>query len=228
LNPSSIQYNLVKLNERIAAACRRAGRSPSEVTLIAVSKTVEPAAMLEAYHCGIRHFGENRVQEAQRKFPVFDVLDPPVVRHLIGHLQSNKVKTALSLFDLIHSIDTLELAQAINRRAATRRPVLLEVNVSGEASKSGFSPSGLTEVFDRIAGLPNLEVRGLMTVAPAVDDPEEARPFFRQLRDLRDRLGLKERSMGMTGDFEAAIEEGATLIRVGRAIFGERDNPAIN
>jgi pyridoxal phosphate enzyme (YggS family) len=228
LSPADIQVNLDSLNLRIAAACRRVGRSPSEVTLIAVSKTVEPPEMLIAYHCGIRHFGENRVQEGQRKWPLLGCLEPAPVRHLIGHLQSNKIKPALELFDVIHSLDSVELAEAINRRSTRRFPVLLEVNIGEEATKSGFAPQAIFPAFEIISRLPNLEIRGLMTVAPISAQTEAMRPVFGQLRELRDRLGLKELSMGMTDDFEIAIEEGATLIRVGRAIFGERRKKPID
>jgi PLP dependent protein len=223
LSPANIQENFVLLNQRIAAACQRAGRSPSEVTLIAVSKTVDVSEMLKAYQIGIRHFGENRVQEGQRKWPLLARLEPPLVRHLIGHLQSNKIKLALENFDVIHSLDSVDLARAINGRLTGKYPVLLEVNIAGEASKSGFTPESLLRAFEFISGLPNLDVQGLMTVAPVASQAENVRPFFRKLRELSQHLKLKHLSMGMTNDFEIAIEEGATMIRIGRAIFGERD-----
>ncbi len=217
-----LKSNLEAVQRRIAAACRRAGRPVSEVTLIAVTKTIAPPDIIAACELGIRHIGENRVQEARGKWPELRVLQTPPCRHLIGHLQSNKAKTALELFDIIHSLDSLELAEAVSRRTVKPFPVLLEVNIGAEASKSGFSVNALLRDFPVISKLPGLEVRGLMTVAPAAADPQEVRPVFRQLRELRDKLGLRELSMGMTSDFEVAIEEGATLIRIGRAIFGER------
>ena len=219
---ADIQTNLDAINIRIQAACRRAGRSPGDVTLIAVSKTVSAEGILSAYQAGLRNFGENRVQEVQSKWPQLANIQPQSIKHLIGHLQSNKVKAALELFDFIHSLDSLDLAEVISRKAARRFPVLMEVNVAGESSKNGFSVAALIGAYAAIAKLPNLEVRGLMTVAPQVDDPEEVRPVFRQLRQLKDSLGLPDLSMGMSNDFETAIEEGATMIRLGRAIFGER------
>jgi len=219
---SDIQTNLDGITRRIQAACRTASRSTGEVTLIAVSKTVCAERISSAYQSGLRNFGENRVQEAQSKWPQLAYLQPQPIKHLIGHLQSNKVKTALELFDIIHSLDSLDLAEMINHRANRRIPVLLEVNVAGESSKGGFSLEALTAACISIAKLPNLDVRGLMTVAPQADDPQEVRPVFRQLREIRDSLGLPELSMGMSNDFEVAIEEGATMIRLGRAIFGER------
>jgi PLP dependent protein len=222
LSPAAIQANVEDLQRRIAAACRRSGRLPAEVTLIAVSKTVEAPAMLEAYRCGIRHFGENRVQEAARKWPLLGRLEPPPQRHLIGHLQSNKIKSALELFDMLHSLDSVELAEALNHRLKQPFPVLLEVNIAAEPSKSGFAPQAVVPAFETISRWPNLDVRGLMTVAPAAAQAEEVRPVFRRLRELRDLLGLRELSMGMTDDFEVAIEEGATMVRLGRSLFGER------
>lgn len=210
------------MRERIAAACLRAGRSPEEVIVVAVAKGFPPAAIVEAVAAGIGHIGENRVQEAAAKRPALAGLRPPPTWHLVGHLQTNKVKLALELFDIIHSVDSLYLAEAISRRARRPVPVLLEVNVAGEASKFGFSPRELPPAAAAIARLPNLKVRGLMTVAPLASDAEELRPIFRRLRELRDSLGLRELSMGMSDDFEAAIEEGSTMVRIGRAIFGER------
>ena len=218
----SIADRLARVHERIDAACRRAGRSPDEVTLVGVSKGFPAEAVAEACAAGLRDSGENRVQEAA---PKIEALAARAVRprwHLIGHLQSNKAKTAAHLFAIIHSIDSLRIAEAISRGASRRLPVLLEVNVSQEASKYGFSMDEVVPALPAIQALPNLDVCGLMTVAPLVDDPEAVRPVFRALRELRDRLGLRELSMGMTGDFEVAIEEGATMVRVGRAIFGER------
>jgi PLP dependent protein len=221
LSLSAIESNLEKVGQRLADACQRAGRAPSEVTLIAVSKTVGSPEMLEAYQFGIRHFGENRVQEAEKKWPGLGHLEPAPVRHLIGHLQSNKIKAALKNFDIIHSIDTVTLAESINRHTNQRLAILLEINVSGEASKYGFKIDEIAPAYEKIQALKNLEVKGLMTVAPACSNPEEVRPIFRRLRQLRDKMGVIELSMGMTDDFEVAVEEGATMIRVGRAIFGE-------
>ena len=223
---------MARIQERIEAACRRAGRSPDEVTLVAASKTVEPERLIEAHRAGIRYFGENRVQEAEPKVAALAGLDPPPSWHLIGHLQTNKVRSALECFSLIESVDSVHLADALAKRARRPLPILLEVNVAGEASKFGFRiaetgiPVGaedLREAFRRIRDLPHLEVRGLMTVAPLVPDPEAVRPVFRTLAKLRDELGLPILSMGMTDDYPIAIEEGATHIRLGRALFGPRE-----
>ncbi len=233
-----IAVNLERVRERMADAARRVGRKPEEITLVAVTKTIEPAIIKEAIALGLRDFGENRVQEAEWKVPLL----PEVTWHMIGHLQRNKVKKALVIFDIIHSVDSLRLAQEIDRRASrigTRVPVLLEVNLSGEATKFGFRMAPCVtrgegrEAFfsyvEEILRLPHLQVRGLMTMAPLVAQPEEARPYFQRLQRLREEL--KERfpqacwedlSMGMTDDFEVAIEEGATVVRIGRAIFEER------
>jgi PLP dependent protein len=222
LTPADIKANLEIVRERIAAACLRAGRAPQEVTLIAVSKTVDAVTVEAAFRAGIGNFGENRVQEAQPKIQSLLHLAPRPTWHLIGHLQSNKVKTALELFDIIHSVDSIELAENLNRRAGRKRGILLEVNIAGEASKNGFPESALKGAMAAISKMPDIEIRGLMTVAPLVAEAEEVRPVFRRLRALRDSLGLKELSMGMTDDFEIAVEEGSTLVRIGRAIFGER------
>jgi pyridoxal phosphate enzyme (YggS family) len=218
----TISERLTDVRARIDAACRRAGRSPGDVTLVGVTKGFPPAAVAEAVEAGLQDCGENRVQEAAAKIAALDALGVRPRWHLIGHLQTNKVKTALGLFAILHSVDSLRLAQEISDRAAQPVPILLEVNVSQEASKFGFSMGELPAAVSAISALPHLDVRGLMTVAPLSHDPEAARPFFRQLRDLRDATGLRELSMGMTDDFEVAIEEGATMVRVGRAIFGER------
>jgi pyridoxal phosphate enzyme (YggS family) len=220
---ATVSERLSAVRERIAAACGRAGRSPEEVTLVAISKGFPAAAVREAAALGVRDFGENRVQEAQAKLPELADLSPRPTWHMVGHLQTNKVKTAVGLFDIIQSVDSLHLAEAINGRAPHDRvPVLLEVNVSGEAAKYGFSVEELPAAAESARRLPNLDVRGLMTVAPLMDDAEEARPVFRRLRQLAGELGLAEMSMGMTDDLEVAVEEGATIVRVGRAIFGER------
>ncbi len=209
---------------QIADACRRSGRSPEEVTIVAVGKGFPPEAVREAFAAGLSHFGENRVQEAQAKLPLLAGLAPRPTWHMVGHLQTNKVKTALSLFDIIQSVDSLHLAQEISKRApqSVRVPVLLEVNVAGEAAKYGFSPEELPAQAADVRALPGLDVRGLMTIAPMATDPQEARPVFRRLRELGHSLGLAELSMGMTDDYPVAVEEGATIVRIGRAIFGER------
>ena len=241
----SLAENVESVREHVAAACVRAGRHPSEVTLVAVSKTFPAEAVLEAYRLGLRDFGENRVQEAGEKIlnlkSLVSNLQPPTSDlrwHLVGHLQSRRAREAVDLFDAIHSVDSVKLADKLNRlcmEAGRVMPILLECNVSGEASKYGFPLSTATERarwwadVEAILKMPRVCVEGLMTVAPLVADAEETRPFFRALRKLRDDLtaqfpqvGWRHLSMGMTDDFEVAIEEGATMIRVGRAIFGER------
>jgi uncharacterized pyridoxal phosphate-containing UPF0001 family protein len=266
---TSIAARLAAVQERIAAAAGRAGRPAAEITLVGVTKTQPPDAVAAALAAGLAHFGENRVQEAEEKIAALAAERARITWHLIGHLQRNKARKAAALFDVVHSIDSLRLAEALdrvleelrteNRRAAqskiqnlkskidspvhplTRSPVhvLLQVNVSGEASKEGFALAGweerpalldafLAEV-EALLALPHLRVRGLMTIAPWGADPKQARPAFRAARRLRDALARRfpqadwsALSMGMTDDFEVAIEEGATLVRVGRAIFGER------
>jgi pyridoxal phosphate enzyme (YggS family) len=246
-----IPANLNVVQERIRAAARRAGRDPAEVVLVAVTKTHPVEVMQAAYQAGLRHFGENRVEEGCSKISAFnewldansDTNERPTW-HMIGHLQSRKAADALAYFDTIQSVDSLKLAERLNRLAErdnleSPMPVLLEGNVSGEASKYGFELSqwgadqelraNFSDVVRRIVELPRLRLQGLMTMAPIVTDPEQTRPVFVALRALRDALakgfpGVEWRhlSMGMTDDFEVAIEEGATLIRVGRAIFGPR------
>jgi pyridoxal phosphate enzyme (YggS family) len=228
-----LQDNLNRVRDRIANAAARASRNTADITLVAVSKTHPVEALLAAYELGVRHFGENRAEEASLKLPSFrrSINDPEVVFHMIGHLQSRKAGDAAALFDRVHSIDSVKLAQRLSRVTSKLMPVLLEVNVSGEESKYGFDGAqrdALFGAFESIAQLPNLRLDGLMTMAPIVNDPEQVRPVFRALRELRDeiearcQLKLPQLSMGMTDDFEVAIEEGATLVRVGRAIFGER------
>ena len=216
----SVAENLARVRDGIALACRKAGRLPEEITLVAVTKLVGPAMIAQAHSLGIRHFGENRVQEAQGKIPGLEHLD--ITWHMVGHLQTNKAKLALGLFHTIDSLDSLPLARALSRRATAPLTILLEVNVSGEATKFGFTPEDLPPALEEIARLPHLEARGLMTVAPLVEDPQEVRPIFSRLRELGRALGLKELSMGMSDDFEVAVEEGATQIRLGRALFGPR------
>jgi hypothetical protein len=237
-----IADNLAEVEERIAAACRHAGRRRDEVTLVAVSKTHPAETILAAYRCGLRHFGENRVQEAEDKVPALRDLWPGELPqwHFIGHVQSRKAQRVTRLADVVHSVDSVRLATRLDRYAAEdgrRLPVLLEMNVSGEESKEGFCAwddahrSAMLTQVDEIVALEHLEVRGLMTMAPMVGDPEEARPVFRALATLRDVLRRElpysswdELSMGMTDDYEVAIKEGATLVRIGRAIFGPRRN----
>lgn len=217
-----IVANIREVKRRIAQACERSRRSPDEITLVAVTKGVGIGAIRAAFDLGIRNFGENRVQEAEDKIVQLADLKPAVTWHMVGHLQSNKAKSAVELFDIIHSVDSVRLAEILNRRAQKTLPVLLEVNVSGEATKAGFSVGGTEAAVKAMKQLPDLKVMGLMTIAPFVADPEEVRSVFRKLRELRDSLGLEHLSMGMTDDFEVAVEEGATMLRIGRAIFGER------
>lgn len=238
------------MRDRIRQACARAGRAPSTVTIVAVTKDVTVERMREAAAAGIEDFGENRVQEAlekQRALTIDDcrlsietktkstienrqskILDGSSVRwHLIGHLQRNKAGDAARMFSMVHSVDSVELAQALARHAPSPLQVLVQVNVSGEATKSGCRPGEAAALAAAVQALPALRLAGLMTIAPWADSPEQARPVFRALRELRDRLqaqgseGLKL-SMGMSQDFEVAIEEGADLVRIGTAIFGER------
>ncbi len=221
----SIADNLAQVRRRIEAACLRAGRPVDEVTLVGVSKGASAEAVAEACADGLTDVGENRVQEAVAKIAALAKLGTAGAGprwHLIGHLQTNKAKIATELFAILHGVDSLRLAEVVSRRAGEPMPVLLEVNVAQDAAKFGFAPEEIGTALTDIAELPNLDVRGLMTIAPRTDDPETSRPYFRRLRELRDELGLAELSMGMTGDFEVAIEEGATCVRVGRAIFGER------
>ena len=220
--PDNIRANLESVKRRIAQACQRMGRASEEVTLVAVTKGVEPSIIAEAFNLGIRDFGENRIQEAEEKIRLLADLQPHPVWHMVGHLQSNKAKSALALFDMIHSIDSIKLAELLSRHTQKTTPVLLQANVSGEASKSGFSVAEIGQAVEAISCLPNIEVKGLMTIAPVVSHAEDVRPVFKKLRELRDSFGLEHLSMGMTDDFEVAVEEGATMVRLGRAIFGER------
>jgi PLP dependent protein len=214
-----IHAGLMRVRERIAAAAERAGRRADDVLLVSVSKTVEVARIREAIAAGVVALGENRVQEAKAKVAE---IGRPVPWHLIGHLQTNKVKDALATFDVIQSVDRLELAQELEKRASARVRVLLEVNVANEASKSGFAPDAIAQALDDVSAMKHLEVRGLMAIPPIVERPEDSRPAFRALAELARKHGLPELSMGMSGDFEVAVEEGATIVRVGTAIFGPR------
>jgi len=223
-----IAANLERVRERLARAAERAGRTPDDVLLIGVSKVVEIERIRAALAAGLGALGENRVQEAKAKVAE---LGRPVPWHLIGHLQTNKVKDALPLFDLIQSLDRLELAHELERRAAAQGRVveaLLQVNVASEASKGGFAPDAVSEALDTIGTLSHVRVRGLMAIPPEVERAEESRPWFRRLREMADKHGLRDRSMGMSGDFEVAIEEGATMVRVGTAIFGPRPSRPID
>lgn len=214
----TIAERVQEVERRIAASAERAGRAPADITLIAVVKGVAPEAIAEAHHAGIRDFGLNRVQEARDKVPHLS-LEPRPRWHMVGHLQRNKVKTALAIFDIIHSVDSLPLAQAISETAQAQVPVLVQVNVCAEETKGGLAVAEVTRAVAEMARLPRLRIEGLMTIAPLVADAEEVRPAFRTLRLLGEGLGLRHLSMGMSDDFEVAIEEGATMVRIGRALF---------
>lgn len=207
---------------RIQAACARVGRDPREVTLIAVSKTVDAARVSEAFDAGLRDFGENRAQEALPKLMAVEASGRRPRWHFIGHLQSNKAKAVVERFDTIHSIDSMRLLERVDNVAVAPIDVFLEVNVSGETTKDGIAPPEVAEFVAAAQGLNMVRLVGMMTVAPRVATPEEARPVFRELRTLAHTHGLSGLSMGMTEDFEVAIEEGATHVRIGRALFGER------
>jgi pyridoxal phosphate enzyme (YggS family) len=218
---TDVRANLERVRERIAAAAERSGRRAADVLLVGVSKTVDVDRMREAVAAGLTALGENRVQEAKAKVAV---VGRAVAWHLVGHLQTNKVRDALECFDVIQSLDRLALAEELHRRArGTGRSVdcLLEVNIGGEPQKDGFAPDAVGGALDAIAKLDALRVRGLMAIPP-VGAVEDTRGWFRALAKLAEAHGLPERSMGMSADFEAAIEEGATIVRVGTAIFGER------
>src|SRR5215510_482666 len=217
-----IRSNLERVRERIARAAERAGRRPEDVLLVGVSKTVDVPRIRAALAAGLTALGENRVQEARGK--VAEIGRGPAW-HLVGHLQTNKVRDALELFDVVHSVDRIDLARELDRRARARgRPVdaLVQVNVAVEPSKGGWPPEAIETAVDALTALPGLRVRGLMTIPPVVDRAEYARGWFRALRKLAERHGLADLSMGMSGDFEAAVEESATMVRVGTAIFGPR------
>ncbi|MCF8027425.1 MAG: YggS family pyridoxal phosphate-dependent enzyme [Desulfobacteraceae bacterium] len=226
-----IAENIQQVRERITKAALGCGRSPQEVGLVAVTKTVSHEQIRKAAEAGLDCFGENYIQEADKKITA--LADTAVSWHFIGHLQSNKAKYAVRLFDLIHSVDSLKLAKELNRQAARHgrvQKVLIQINLGGEQTKSGAEKQAAEELVYDVAGLENLSIRGLMTLPPFFDAPEKVRPYFRQLAELRREIAAKnianmemdELSMGMTGDFETAIEEGATLVRIGTAIFGKR------
>jgi pyridoxal phosphate enzyme (YggS family) len=233
----SIADQLGLIHQRISTAARRAGRNPDDIALMAVSKTFPAEAIKEAYVAGQRLFGENRVQDLNEKFPAVADL-PDVHFHMIGHLQSNKTAKAAEIFHAVDSIDSAKLAQRLNKAAqklGKTLNVLLEINVGGEEAKSGLAPgsSEIENILQQASNWPNLHLRGLMTIPPFTDDPGGARPYFRRLRELKDRLAarnvpgvtLDTLSMGMSHDFEVAIEEGSTCVRIGTAIFGERHRP---
>ncbi len=217
---------LERVEQRIQAACDRAGRKRDGVTLLAVSKTKPPEAVREAAGCGLRLFGENKVQEAQHKIPM---CPGGLEWHLIGHLQSNKAKVAANLFHMIHSVDSLKLLQALENHAARTLPVLLQVNIAGEAAKFGLKPEEVAGVIEAANRMAKCEVHGLMVIPPFSPDPEKTRVHFSNLRKLRDRLQeetgtpLPELSMGMSHDLEVAIEEGSTWVRIGTDLFGNRN-----
>ncbi len=223
-----LEQRLQNIQQRIAAACEKAGRDSATVTLVAVSKTHPPEVVNELARLGVRDFGENKVQEAKAKIPL---CSGNLKWHGIGHIQTNKVRDAVRLFEMIHSVDSLRLAQELEKHASLqsrRLSVLLEVNVSGEKSKFGLQPEEVVEVALGVNQLSHLELHGLMTMAPYAKESEKSRPFFRHLVQLKNKIeqklgaSLPDLSMGMSGDFEVGIEEGATLVRIGTALFGER------
>jgi pyridoxal phosphate enzyme (YggS family) len=232
-----VSQNIGLARERISSAARRIGRNPEDITLMAVSKTFSPEAIREAYNVGLRVFGENKVQEFSAKAGTLADLTH-AEWHMIGHLQSNKATKAAELFSAVDSVDSLRLAQRLNSSAeqlGKKLPVLIEINVGGEAAKSGVDPDSqeLEEILQAASQLEQLEIRGLMTIPPLTEDPDAARPYFRKLRELRDQIARRRLpriqtdvlSMGMSHDFEVAIEEGSTCVRVGTAIFGKRVRP---
>jgi pyridoxal phosphate enzyme (YggS family) len=227
----NIRENLSRVQERMAAACRRSGRHLEDVKLVAISKTVSPERIREAYEAGVRDFGENRVQEAGAKRPALS--DLTVTWHMVGRLQSNKARLARELFHWVHSVDSLRLAQKLAQAApcgGDRLLVLLEVNLGEEPTKSGVPATEVVKLVEQVGEVKTLEVRGLMVIPPFLEDPEQVRPYFRRLRDLAreieskrlSNVSMQELSMGMSHDFEVAIEEGATMVRIGTAIFGPR------
>jgi len=226
MSPIDVAANLRAFQESIAAACRRAGRAPAEVLLIGVSKTVDLDRIRAAIAAGVPALGENRVQEAKDKV---EALGRPVPWHLIGSLQTNKARDAVHLFDCIHSVDRLELAREIDRRAqAVGRAIegLLQVNLGDEPQKGGVAEDDVERLRDDCAALSHLRIVGLMAIPPHTEEAEGARPYFKRLRALRDALGLPHLSMGMSADYAIAIEEGATMVRVGTSVFGPRERPA--
>ena len=218
----SIGRNIGTLLSRIAEACRRGRRDVAEVKLIAVAKNFDAGIVRAAFDCGLRDFGENRIQEAAGKYSELTDERGHLTLHFIGHLQGNKAGDALQTVDIIHSIDTMRIAGLLSGKAGMPLPVFLQVNLAGEQTKYGFCRDELDRAVESISALPNIGILGLMTIAPYCSDAEQARPLFAALRGLNSGYGFKQLSMGMTDDFEVAIEEGATMIRIGRAIFGQR------
>ncbi|MDQ1277379.1 MAG: dependent protein [Thermodesulfobacteriota bacterium] len=236
MTENAIRRNVEDIWRRIGAAAARAGRRADDVRLMAVTKTVDDQRIIAAIAAGVDIVGENYVQEAKRKI---ELMGRPREWHLIGHLQTNKAKYAVKLFDMIHSVDRTDVALELNRRAAKEErliKILIEVNISGEATKRGIDATGAPGLIKEVSRLEHLSIQGLMTMAPWFDDPEAARPCFASLRSLRDRIAdagipgvtMRELSMGMSGDFEIAVEEGATIVRVGRSLFGERPASSIS
>jgi pyridoxal phosphate enzyme (YggS family) len=226
-----VKERLDRIKKRITDAAIRCGRDPESVRLVAVSKTMDADRVAQAIDAGAAILGENYIQEARDKFNA--LYDRPVRWHFIGHLQSNKAKYAVRMFDLIHSVDSFKLAGALDKEARKNdkvQDILVQVNISREETKSGIEETEAVDLVTRVNGLKNVQIKGLMTMPPFFDQPEKARPYFRRLARLRERIissgipgaGMEELSMGMTGDFEVAIEEGATLVRIGTAIFGAR------
>lgn len=227
-----ISDNLTRINERIVKAARQSGRDPSEIKLVAVTKSVDVKAVKEAVKAGVRLFGESYIQESTVK--VTALKRPTVKWHFIGHLQKNKAKFAVDLFDMIESVDSLSLAKEINKRATVPVEVLIQVKLVDEKTKGGVSPSEVVELARSMAGLENIVLKGLMTIPPYTDDPEKSRPYFTTLRRIAERVRreripnvtMSELSMGMSADFDVAISEGATIVRIGTALFGERKKAA--
>lgn len=219
-NLPSVADRLERVQERMAAAFQRAGRR-DQVTLVAVSKSVDPDRIAEAYRAGVRHFGENRVQEFEEKRRLLTL--PSAVWHMVGHLQSNKAKRAAEIFHRIDSVDSEQLGEKLSAAVGGRSlPVLVQVNLGGEETKSGVAPDRLEALIERLRQCPGLDVEGLMALPPYLEPAERVRPYFRRLRELAEQLKLRELSMGMSHDFEVAVEEGATQVRIGTALFGER------
>jgi pyridoxal phosphate enzyme (YggS family) len=219
---TGIAGNYKHILERIGSAARRAGRAPESIQLVAVTKTVSPDRIREAVQCGVKHIGENRVQEALAKREV--LANENLTWHFIGHFQTNKAKKVVEHFDWVHSVDRIDAAEALARQVTNREPlrVMIEVKLQDEANKSGAAEGDLAGLVGSMRHLDTLNLRGLMAVPPPVEDPEQARPFFRRLQELAREFGLMELSMGMTHDFEVAVEEGATMVRIGTGLFGER------
>lgn|SRR3989338_1007498 len=230
-----IRANILRVRQEIGSVCKTIGRNPDEVVLIGVTKYAEPPKIQEAIDAGLEHIAENRVQEGKRKFPVLKQASLKLTRHLIGHLQTNKAKQAMELFDLIQSVDSVKLAKEIDRQAAglnKKMDVLLQVNTSGEEQKFGVAPAGFNELLDAVKSLNNLNVLGLMTMAPFTEDETVIRDCFKKLKEIFEQVKKSQQaaniqmrwlSMGMSSDFKIAIEEGANMVRIGTAIFKEKE-----